>query len=142
MVVGTQTFAVPQGAVREVLEVDPSEVRTVEQHELVPHRQAALPLLRLARLFGIDAAPRGRLHVFVAGQDSAAVGFAVDRIVGQREVVVRPIVDPLVRVEGVSGATDLGDGRAVLILDPAALSRMARRQATGARPSTQHWHET
>ncbi len=70
--VGTQTFAIPQGAVREVLEVDPALIRTVEQREIVPHRQAALPLLRLARLFGIAAGPRDRLHVFVAGQDSAS----------------------------------------------------------------------
>jgi two-component system chemotaxis sensor kinase CheA len=140
--VGTQTFAIPQGAVREVLEVDPALIRTVEQHEIVPHRQAALPLLRVARLFGIAAVPRDRLHVFVAGQDSATVGFAVDRIIGQREIVVRPIVDPLARVEGVSGATDLGDGRVVLILDPVALGRMARRPGIQARTSAGHSNET
>ena len=108
----------------------------------MPHRQAALPLLRLARLFGIAAGPRDRLHVFVTGQDSATVGFAVDRIIGQREIVVRPIVDPLARVEGVSGATDLGDGRVVLILDPVALGRMARRPGTQARTSAWHSNET
>jgi two-component system chemotaxis sensor kinase CheA len=104
----------------------------VERRELMPYRDAALPLLRLDRLFGIDAAGGERLHVFVAGQGSAAVGFSVDRIVGQREIVVRPIADPLVRVEGVSGATDLGDGRVVLILDPAALGRIARRLTSDA----------
>jgi len=130
--VGGQTFAVPQGAVREVLSVERSTIRAVERREVMPYRDAALPLLRLDRLFGIDAAGGERLHVFVAGQGSAAVGFAVDRIVGQREIVVRPIADPLVRVEGVSGATDLGDGRVVLILDPAALGRIARRLTTDA----------
>ena len=54
---------------------------------------------------------------------TSAIGLAVDRIVGQREIVVRAIADPLVRVEGISGATDLGDGKVVLILDPAALAR-------------------
>jgi two-component system chemotaxis sensor kinase CheA len=125
--VGSQMFAVPQGAVREVLEVSADAIRRIEQREVMPHRASALPLLRLSRLFDIRSEQRDRLHVFVSGQDLGAIGFAVDRIVGQREIVVRPIVDPLVRVEGVSGATDLGDGRVVLILDPAALARMASR---------------
>ena len=61
----------------------------------------------------------------MVGTGTAEVGVAVDRIVGQREIVVRAIVDPLVRVEGISGATDLGDGRVVLILDPVKLTRRA-----------------
>jgi two-component system chemotaxis sensor kinase CheA len=138
--VGSQTFAVPQGAVREVLDVERSAVRSVEQREMVPHRRGALPLLRLNRLFGIEAAERDRMHVFVTGQDGSALGFAVDRILGQREIVVRPIADPLVRVEGVSGATDLGDGRVVLILDPVALGRIAKRHAAeAAQASATSW---
>jgi two-component system chemotaxis sensor kinase CheA len=123
--VGQQLFAVPQGSVREVLEVNTEVIKRIDQREVMPHRAAALPLLRLGHLFDIPAAPLHRLHVFVCGHDRNTVGFVVDRIVGQREIVVRPILDPLVRVDGVSGATDLGDGRVVLILDPAALARMA-----------------
>ena len=73
-------------------------------------------------------ATRDRLHVFVVGTGAAALGIAVDRIVGQREIVVRAIADPLVRVEGISGATDLGDGHVVLILDPAVLARHMRER--------------
>ena len=43
--------------------------------------------------------------------------FAIDRMFGQQEIVVRPLEDPLVKVTGVSGATDLGDGRPTLVLD-------------------------
>jgi two-component system chemotaxis sensor kinase CheA len=67
--------------------------------------------------------PRPRLHAIVVGTGSAALGLVVDRIAGQREIVVKTITDPLIRVDGVSGATELGDGRPVLILDVAALSR-------------------
>jgi two-component system chemotaxis sensor kinase CheA len=63
---------------------------------------------------------------------------AVDRITGQREIVVRTIADNMIRVEGVAGATDLGDGRVVLILNLPALARMAKPVAddlsTVARP--------
>jgi len=132
--VGRQMFAVPQGSVREVLEVNTAEIKRIDAREVMPHRAAALPLLRLGQLFGIPSDQRDRLHVFVCGHDQGALGFAVDRIVGQREIVVRPILDPLVRVDGVSGATDLGDGRVVLILDPAALARMAGKSAAVDRP--------
>jgi two-component system chemotaxis sensor kinase CheA len=57
------------------------------------------------------------------GTGRSAVGVIVDRIIGQREIVVRAITDPLVKVSEISGATELGDGRVVLILDVAALIR-------------------
>jgi two-component system chemotaxis sensor kinase CheA len=137
---GSETFAVPQGAVREVIEVAVDALVQVEENEIITYRGAALPIVRLSRLFGLPATTRSRLHVFVVGTGSAAIGIAVDRIVGQREVVVRAIADPLVRVAGISGATDLGDGHVVLILDPAVLARQMRerpdRVIAGARGAT------
>ena len=124
--VGPQTFAIPQSSVREVIEVDPAAIRRFEQHEIAPHRDGVLPIVRLADVFGLEAAPRRSLHVFVIGQGQSAVGLAVDRIVGQREVVVRTLADALVKVDGVVGATDLGDGRVVLILDASRLGAMTR----------------
>ena len=126
--VGNETFAVPQGAVREVIEVAVSELLQVERNEMTPYRGAALPIVRLGRLFGLPDTTRDRVHVFVVGAGAAGLGIAVDRIVGQREIVVRAIADSLVRVEGISGATDLGDGHVVLILDPAVLARQLRER--------------
>ena len=126
--VGTETFAVPQGSIREVIEVPVSALLQVEHNEMTPHRGAALPVVRLSRLFGLPDTSRDRLHLFVVGTGGAALGIAVDRIVGQREIVVRAIADSLVRVEGISGATDLGDGHVVLILDPAMLARQMRER--------------
>ena len=83
----------------------------------------------------LESAGLARVHVFVIGNGAAAVGLVVDRIVGQREIVVRSTVDPLIRVSGVAGATDLGDGRVVLILDAAALALPGRGAAT-ARAAT------
>ena len=128
--VGDRTFAVPQAAVREVIEIDPAAIRQIEQHEIVPFRGGMLPVIRLAHVFGIAPRPRRALHVFVVGAGQDAVGVAVDRIAGQREIVVRSMADALIKVPGVGGATDLGDGRVVLILDLVALSRAARWRAT------------
>jgi two-component system chemotaxis sensor kinase CheA len=119
--VGGQKFAFPQTVVREVIEFEASAVRVLENNEIVPYRGGVLPLVRLARLFGLAETTGSVFHVFVIGGGASAVGLAVDRAVGQREVVVRGLSDPLVKVAGVAGATDLGDGRVVLILDVAAL---------------------
>jgi len=130
--VGAETFAVPQGAVREVIEVPLGAIRALEQNEIAPYRGGALPIVRLSHLFGLVPARRDRLHVLVIGTGAGALGLAVDRISGQREIVVRATSDPLVKVDGIAGATDLGDGRVVLILDPAVLARQIRTRPFGA----------
>ena len=123
---GGDTFAVPQGSVREVIEVTTAAMLQVERNEMIAYRGGALPIVRLSQMFGIAEAPSDRRHVFVVGTGPGALGIAVDRIIGQREIVVRTITDPLVRVAGIAGATDLGDGHVVLILDPAVLARQMR----------------
>jgi two-component system, chemotaxis family, sensor kinase CheA len=132
--IGDQTFAVPQSAIQEIIEVDPGSLRSLEQNELLTYRGRALPIVRLGRLFHISAGARPRLHAIVVGTGLSAVGLLVDRVAGHREIVVKTIADPLIRVDGVSGATELGDGRLVLILDVTALSRGVReRRRPGER---------
>jgi two-component system chemotaxis sensor kinase CheA len=134
--VGGQRFAFPQSAVREIIEVEPSAVKVLENNEIVSYRGGVLPLLRLSRLFDLDEQFEKPFHVFVIGSGAHAVGLAVERVIGQREIVVRGLNDPLVKVPGVAGATDLGDGRVVLILDVAALRHSAARPGRDVRART------
>ena len=115
--VDRERFAVPQTGVREILEIEPGSVTRFENNEVVEYRGEALPLLRLAKLFNLEERYGRSFHAFVVDQGKRPVGIAVDRVIGQREIVVRTINDPLLQVNGVSGATELGDGRAVLILN-------------------------
>ena len=131
--VGDQIFAVPQAAVREVAEFEAAAIRALQGAEVVEFRGAPLPVdapVDSARHRRRRSATR--LHAFIVGTGAAAVGLLVDRIVGHREIVVRSTADPLIRVDGVTGATDLGDGRAVLILDAAAIARQARDRNVAA----------
>ncbi|MBV8855398.1 MAG: chemotaxis protein CheA [Acidobacteria bacterium] len=137
--VGGQRFAFPQSAVREIIEVEPASVKVLEKNEIVSYRGGVLPLLRLSRLFDLGEQTEKPFHVFVIGSGAHAVGLVVERVIGQREIVVRGLNDPLVKVAGVAGATDLGDGRLVLILDVAALKGVAsgeRRPGRDARART------
>jgi two-component system chemotaxis sensor kinase CheA len=125
--VGGQTYAVPQLGVREVLPIEAGSTILMENNELLRYRGSVIPLLRLGDLFG-GAHPARHFVALVTGEGGAAIALAVDRAVGQREVVVRSLADPLVQVPGISGATELGDGRPILILDPDGLARLARQR--------------
>jgi two-component system, chemotaxis family, sensor kinase CheA len=130
--VGGQTYAVPQTAVREVVPVEAGTTTILENNELVRYHGGVLPLLRLGDVFGLPR-PAGAFVALVTGQGPAAVALAADRAVGLREVVVRALADPLVQAPGIGGATELGDGRPILILDPGGLARLARRGRLPAR---------
>lgn len=120
--VGSELCAVPQSTVEEIIEVPAGEVRAIRQAEVVPYRGGLLPVQRLRKIFAMDTGSADLMTVLVLNSERGATGLAVDRLRGRREIVVRPLADPLVRVPGVAGATDLGDGRPILILDPHALT--------------------
>ncbi len=122
-----QTCAVPQSFVTEVLPVTDQEIQMVNGVEVIPYREGVLPVVRLASFFRLPVLPQARRCVLVLNSDRGSSGLVVDRIHGQREVVVRAMRDPLIQAPGVSGATELGDGRPVLILDGAAFTSGAVR---------------
>jgi two-component system chemotaxis sensor kinase CheA len=126
---GQRRFVVPQGAVDEVIEIDPSRIVTIERQEMLSNRGDVLPMLRLANLFRLTGSNSVSLKGLVIGEGANAVVVVVDRVLGVREIVVRPLLDPLLRVAGINGATELGDGHIVLIVDPHDAVRMARMQA-------------
>jgi two-component system chemotaxis sensor kinase CheA len=133
---GGQRFAMPQSAVQEITTARASSVQRLEENELLSYRNGVLPLIRLSTLFGLPEEERAEFPVLVVGTGRRAVGIVADRVLGQREIVVRAMSDPLLKVPAISGATELGDGRAVLILDSVALLQAAsRRKGKGGRES-------
>ncbi|GAB6064858.1 chemotaxis protein CheA [Deferrisoma palaeochoriense] len=122
--VGPETYAVPLSAVLEVLEA-PAVVR-VEREALFRYRGREIPHLDLARVLGVEGDGEDPFPaVVVTPGPRGPVGLGVGRMLGIREVVLRPLVDPLVHVPGVQAVTDLGDGRGILVLDPRRLVETA-----------------
>lgn len=132
LAVGTQVYAIPRGAVREVLSIEPGSTTLLQNNELVRYRGRVLPLLWLGELLHA-ARPCGSFVALVIGDGAASLALGADRAIGLREVVVRALADPLVQVPGVGGATELGDGRPILILDPVGIARQGRLRI---KPST------
>jgi two-component system chemotaxis sensor kinase CheA len=126
--IGGQQMAVPQPALREILQVETSAIVRFERNDVIAYRGGMLPLVPLSRLFALPERPLASVYVLVVGTEAAPMGLLVDRLLGLREIVVHPVPDPLVAVPGVAGATELADGRVSLILDAAALLRLAHEQ--------------
>jgi len=130
--IGDQSMAIPQGSLREILPLDPSTVTRLENNEVMSYRGRVVPLIDLGKLFHLPSPPHARRHVLIVGNDLHPAGLVIDRVLGLREIVVHPIADPLIAVPGVSGATELADGRVSLILDAAALVRGSRDRTSRA----------
>jgi len=125
---GGQRFAMPQGLVEEITTAEAATIKELERNEVMSYRNGVLPLIRLTSLFGLTAEARSQFPVLVIGTGLSAVGVVADRLLGQREIVVRAVNDPLLKVPAIAGATELGDGRAVLILDSNGLIQSARQR--------------
>jgi two-component system chemotaxis sensor kinase CheA len=124
--IGSQSMAIPQVSLREIMPLAELEVTRLENNEVVSYRGRVVPLVDLSQVFHLPSTPGAPRHVLIVGNDAHPSGLVVDRVVGLREIVVHPISDPLIAVPGVSGATELADGRVSLILDAAALVRGSR----------------
>ncbi len=125
-----QTFCIPLNSVLESIMVQSEEIHTIEGHEVVSVRGRTLPLIHLSRVFeledneGREADRRmfyDRLYVVVVGLAQHRVGLVVDELLGQQDVVIKPIGKALRQVPGIAGATELGDNRTVLLIDVATL---------------------
>jgi len=118
-----QLFVVPVAAVEEIVELgDHALVSGPSSRDRLPvsmieRRGRPLPVIPLGTLLRIPAGTTTATKALVIRRLGEPLAFAVDRMLGRHEVVVRPIEDPLGRGPGIGGATDLGDGRPTLLLD-------------------------
>jgi two-component system chemotaxis sensor kinase CheA len=126
--VGSETYIVPLITIIESLQLKPGMVNRVAGHgEVFWFRDAYVPVVRLYEVFGVK--PRSsQLHeglIMVVEGEGRRVGLFVDDLLGQQQVVIKSLETNFRRVEGVSGATILGDGQVALILDVSGLIRVA-----------------
>jgi two-component system chemotaxis sensor kinase CheA len=128
IVVGEQTFALPLGSVNEIINMDISKTNTVDGQLTMIVRSKAIPLFYLGDWLNRLPATvdRGQGHVVVVQIGTQQVGFVVDSLIGQEEVVIKPLDALLQGTPGMAGATITSDGGIALILDiPSLLKRYA-----------------
>jgi two-component system chemotaxis sensor kinase CheA len=125
-------FVVPTAEVERVGRVDPDDVKTVEGQETITVNGRTLALIQLADALELPSLerkfmPPPKLITMILGAGDRRIAFAVDAILDEQECLVKPLRKPLSRVRNISGATVLGSGQVVPILDVADLLKSARK---------------
>lgn len=125
--VGDNLFTVPLANVEETLRIFSKEITTVEGTEVIHLRGRTTPIFRLSVLFNIPSSYQesDKFFVVIVNAGLRKIGLVVDELLGQEEVVIKPLVDYLQEKSGLSGATIIGDGRVSLILDVYELANIA-----------------
>lgn len=126
-----QTMAIPGRYVAELVEVSPDEYQTVKGRTAILLRGNFLPIVRLEEVLGYPPAEKqSHRYVVVLSDGQRTLGVSVQEFVGRQELFTKDIHPRLAALPGVGGASILGDGRVVLILDAAALYRLAENLQT------------
>ena len=123
--VQSETYAIPLGSIDSTINITPADIRTIQQQEVILLRGQIIPLIRLARRLGIEQSnefdAEQELYVVIVQSGDNKIGLLVDSLVGQQEIVIKSLGTILTGIKQIAGATILGDGQVVLILDVNAL---------------------
>ncbi len=141
--VGDELFTIPLSTVEETLKTSWDQVFTIEGAEVLSFRESTLPLIRMGELFNLEKAADDRpdqAYIVVVSTGMKRMGLVVNELMGQENVVIKPLEDYIQEKSGFSGATILGDGRISLILDVyelinLAISQRGRKKLRGAAGS-------
>ncbi|HEV7520208.1 MAG TPA: chemotaxis protein CheA [Candidatus Angelobacter sp.] len=130
--VGDRLYAVPLASVVEITRTTQGALHRVDQHEVMQLRNEVLTLLHLHRLQR-DQSETGKMFVVVISTGERKFGLVVDHLVGEEELVIKAMDDHLVATDLVSGASILGDGTVVLILNlSSVVAKLGKLQMVGA----------
>ncbi|WP_417911978.1 chemotaxis protein CheW [Candidatus Electronema sp. TJ] len=125
--VGKEKFTIPLTSVEETLRIFRQDISQIEGVDVIYIRDTTMPIFRLAKIYSIDRSheDEDKMFVVVVSTGTQEVGLVVDELLGQEEVVIKPLADYLRAGSGFGGATILGDGGISLILDIPELVKIA-----------------
>jgi two-component system chemotaxis sensor kinase CheA len=116
---GKHVFAIPLTSVREIIRIELHEIETIEGFEVIKFREETIPVLRVAEVFNLhkgDGEPPAKFLVITTAGPKAT-GFLVDELIGEQDVVIKPLAQHVCETRGLAGSTMLGDGTIALVMD-------------------------
>ena len=132
--VGEEVYSIPIASVIESHRVKKEEINTIDNYEVLNVRNEVISVLRLSRLFNIQNAEDGEYcFVVIVGTQDKKIGIMVDALIGEEDVVIKPLRDQFTQSPGIAGASILGDGSVSLIIDVSQLLELGVRQEIEAR---------
>ncbi|GAB1432385.1 hypothetical protein MASR2M29_10100 [Spirochaetota bacterium] len=127
--VGKEIYSIPISSVIESHRIKPSEIRMIDNYEVFNVRNDVVSLLRLNRLFRIQTAEQSEYcFVVIVGTSDKRVGLMVDSLIGEEDVVIKPLRDQFTNSPGIAGASILGDGSVCLIIDVSQLLELGQKK--------------
>ncbi|WP_315795331.1 chemotaxis protein CheA [Paenibacillus sp. BIC5C1] len=120
---GSEKYAVPLSSIVETAIVQREQVRNIHGNKMITFRESLIPYLSLSEVFGVpdfNDADEQETEIVVIRKGERLAAVAVEEFIGQSEIVLKSMGTYLPAIEGISGATILGDGQVALILDPNA----------------------
>ena len=141
--VGKEIYSIPIASVIESHRVAQSEISTIDNYEVLNVRDEVISILRLSRLFGIKNENTSEFSfVVIVGTADKKIGVMVDSLVGEEDVVIKPLHDQFTITPGIAGASILGDGSVSLIVDVSQLLELGVKQELNAREARDAHEET
>ncbi|GHV75160.1 hypothetical protein AGMMS49940_24620 [Spirochaetia bacterium] len=132
--VGEEIYSIPITSVIESLRIKPEDIQKIDNYEVFNIRNDVVSLLRLNRLFGIRTEERQDYNfIVIVGTAEKKMGFMVDSLIGEEDVVIKPLRDQFTNSPGIAGASILGDGSVSLIIDVGQLLELGLHQEIEAR---------
>ena len=121
--VGGEKYAISLGSIQTIEDIIPSDIKTVQNKEVIHLRGIVIPLIRLSEVLDIASKknPEDNMTVVIVKKGDRLSGIVVDELMGQQEIVIKSLGKYITRCKVISGATILGDGEVALILDTNAL---------------------
>lgn len=120
---GSEKYAIPLSSIVETGIVQNTQIRTIHGNKMIEFRNSHIPLVSLSRLFSVpdyDESTEEETEIVVVRKGERLVALAVQDFIGQNEIVIKNLGKYLPEIQGISGATILGDGQVALIIDPNA----------------------
>ncbi|MBQ7919967.1 MAG: chemotaxis protein CheA [Lachnospiraceae bacterium] len=123
VVVGGEKYAISLGSIQTIEDIHPSEIKTVQNKEVIHLRGTVIPLIRLNEVLDIEStkSPDESMEVVIVKKGDKQAGLVIDELIGQQEIVIKSLGKYIKQCKFISGATILGDGEVALILDANAL---------------------
>ena len=132
--VGDEVYSIPVASVIESQRISTGEISMIDNYEVLNVRDEVISLLRLNRLFGIRITEKkDYTYVVIVGTADKKVALMVDSLIGEEDVVIKPLKDQFTNSPGIAGASILGDGSVSLIIDVNQLLDLGLRQEVEAR---------
>lgn len=132
--VATEVYSIPIASVIESVRVKKEEISTIDNYEVLNVRNEVISIIRLDRLFGLKNKTESEYNfIVIVGTTDKKIGVMVDALIGEEDVVIKPLRDQFTNSPGIAGASILGDGSVSLIIDVSQLLELGVKQELIAR---------